>query len=81
MEYKLTDKKVKNIKPEIIFKLDTLEDHFNHCISTIIPIAETIDIFKHLYEPCNITDYYGRMKRNYEAKLCAWKNRQGLWKN
>jgi hypothetical protein len=79
MEYSITNKEAKNINVDFIFKLDTLNNHFEESISIIIPITELIEDFKHLYEPRNIQDYYGRMKYRYESRICEWKNRKKLW--
>lgn len=79
MEYTLTDKKPTNIDVDFIFKIDTLDNHLEECISVIVPTLEVLPNFKHLYEPNVIQDYYDKLKRNYEAKLCAWKNRGELW--
>jgi|14_taG_2_1085336.scaffolds.fasta_scaffold01250_9 hypothetical protein len=79
MEYNLTDTEVKNIDVDFIFKLDTLENHLEECTSIIPPILDALPDFKYLYEPNNITDYYSRMKRNYESKKSAWMHREMLW--
>jgi len=79
MEYSVTNKEAKNIKPELIFKLDTLNNHLEECISIITPLLERLSDYKHLYERRTIEDYYGRLKRRYEAKKCEWLNRKKLW--
>jgi len=79
MEYNLTDTEAKNIDVDFIFRLDTLENHLEECTSIITPILDALPDFKYLYEPNNITDYYGRMKRNYESKKSAWLHREKLW--
>ena len=38
MEYSLGKKEAKNIKVDYIFKLDTLENHLQECVSVIIYI-------------------------------------------
>ncbi len=79
MEYTLTDKVAKDINVDFIFRLDTLNNHLEECTSIVIPIIDALPSFKHLYEPNNVTDYYGRMKRNYESKKSAWLHRQKIW--
>ena len=79
MEYHLTDKEVKGINVDYIFTLDTLDNHFEECISSITPIIDGLSNFKHLYEPKSITDYYSRLKRKYEVNKYHWKNRGKLW--
>jgi len=79
MEYSITDTDAKNINVDVIFKLDTLNNHFEECISIITPIAELVEDFKHLYQPKDIKDYYGKLKWKYESRKCEWKNRGELW--
>ena len=79
MGYNITDKEAKGIKVDMIFKLDTLDNHLEDCISTITPIIDVLSEYKHLYEPKAITDYYGRLKRKYEARKCEWLNMGKLW--
>tara|TARA_R110000744_G_scaffold134922_3_gene244228 strand:+ start:4907 stop:5155 length:249 start_codon:yes stop_codon:yes gene_type:complete len=79
MEYSLGKKEAKNIKVDYIFKLDTLENHLQECVSVIIPTINALPKYKHLYTPKNITDYYGKIKRLYESKKCEWLNRGELW--
>jgi len=79
MGYTITEEEAKNINVDVIFKIDTLDNHMNECISIIPAILDVLPEFKHLYEPNNIQDYYDKLKRNYESRLCEWKNREPLW--
>jgi|TARA_R110000796_G_scaffold46483_3_gene112320 hypothetical protein len=79
MEYNLEKKEAKNIEVDFIFKLDTLDNHLNECTSIISPVIDALPMFKHLYEPKNIKDYYDRLKRNYESKKSAWMHREKIW--
>jgi len=79
MEYSLTDTEAKDIDVEVIFKLDTLQNHIEEGISIITPLIGVLSEFKHIYKPNTITDYYSRLKRNYEARKSEWLNRGKLW--
>ncbi|QDP57694.1 MAG: hypothetical protein Unbinned6486contig1001_9 [Prokaryotic dsDNA virus sp.] len=79
MEYSITNKKAKNIKVDYIFKLDTLDNHLEECISIISPLLDVLPEYRHIYTPSKIEDYYGRLKRNYEVQKCKWKHREKLW--
>jgi len=79
MEYHITDNEAKDINVDFVFKLDTLSNHLDECISTITPLIDVLSHFKHLYEPQSIEDYYSRLKRKYESNRCAWINRGELW--
>lgn len=79
MEYSVTNKEAKNINVDVIFKLDTLNNHFEECLSVIPIVIEVLPEYKHLYKAKNIEDYYGQLKRLYESKKCEWINRGKLW--
>jgi len=79
MEYRITNKKAKGVNVDVIFKLDTLSNHLEDCVSVIPILIEVLPEYKHLYTPNKIEDYYSRLKRRYESKKCEWINRGKLW--
>lgn len=68
-------------KPKYLYSYKNLTTHLETCITVIAPTIDILPSFKEHYTPCNIMDYYDKLKRNYELKLKAWRNRGNLWKN
>lgn len=76
----LTDKK-QTLDLEYLYNYEDLTKHLNECISVIAPTLDILPDFKEHYTPCNIMDYYDKLKRNYEVRLKQWQNRGSLWKH
>lgn len=82
MEYTVEIKEQKQtLDVTYLYSYKELTEHLNTCIDCIAPTIDVLPDYREHYEPSNISDYYDKLKRDYELKLKAWQNRGNLWKN